>query len=116
MIIQKSKVKRKNYNNIYEIVKKIPKGKVATYGLIAKLENSSNKSSGKVNPRLVGRALHENSDPDSIPCHRVVNSEGKLAEEYAFGGWKAQKKKLLSEGVGFKGVLRVNLDKHQWKI
>lgn len=75
------------------IVSKIPKGKVMTYGQIAKKL--------KISPRLVGRVLHENKDPENIPCYRVIFSDGSLSKNYAFGGMKKQKKKLIKEGVKF---------------
>ncbi|OGG24276.1 hypothetical protein A3A79_03760 [Candidatus Gottesmanbacteria bacterium RIFCSPLOWO2_01_FULL_43_11b] len=80
--------------NIYRIVSRIPKGKVLTYGLVAKLV-------GIKNPRLVGSVLHKNINPKKIPCHRVVNARGKVASSYAFGGAAGQRKKLLSEGIQF---------------
>ena len=63
---------------IYEAVKKIPKGKVATYGQVAAMAGNAKMS------RAVGNALHKNPDPDNIPCFRVVNSEGKLSGNFAF--------------------------------
>ncbi len=84
------------FEKVYELVKKIPSGKVTTYGEIA-------KSIGIKNPRVVGFALHVNRDPDNIPCHRVVNKEGELAKGYAFGGLGIQKKLLIQEGVKFEG-------------
>ena len=78
---------------IYEAVKTIPKGKVATYGRIAELAG---------NPRMcraVGNALHKNPDPEHIPCHRVLNSKGELAEAFVFGGKDVQKARLEEEGV-----------------
>ena len=65
---------------IYEAVKKIPKGCVATYGQIAELAGNKGMA------RAVGNALHRNPDPDSIPCYRVVNSKGELSGAFAFGG------------------------------
>jgi len=68
-----------------------------TYGQITKKIKGS-----IVSPRYVGYILHNNSDPKKIPCHRVVNAKGELAENYKFGGWRAQRKKLLKEGVVFR--------------
>lgn len=82
------------FEQVYATVKKIPLGQVTTYGEIA-------KRLGLKDARVVGWALHANADP-KIPCHRVVNKEGKLAKNYAFGGWKHQKEKLLEEGVIFR--------------
>lgn len=79
------------YDRIYDIVRRIPKGRVMTYGEIAKY--------AKTTPRVVGNALHRNPDPKNIPCHRVVNAKGQLSKAFAFGGLHAQKKLLEAEGV-----------------
>ena len=78
---------------IYEAVKKIPKGHVATYGQIAELAGDKKMA------RAVGNALHKNPDPVHIPCFRVVNAKGELAGEFAFGGAGAQTKLLLEDVV-----------------
>ncbi len=81
------------YAKVYEAVQKIPRGRVASYGQIARAAGSPRAS------RAVGYALHVNPDNSSIPCHRVVNREGRLAPAFAFGGLDAQRLLLLSEGV-----------------
>jgi O-6-methylguanine DNA methyltransferase len=78
---------------IYEAVKMIPRGKVATYGKVAELAGDKKMA------RAVGNALHKNPDPDSIPCYRVVNSKGRLAGEFAFGGAGEQAKLLEADGI-----------------
>ena len=78
---------------IYEAVKRIPKGYVATYGQVAAMAGNPKMS------RAVGNALHKNPDPDNIPCYRVVNAKGELAGEFAFGGKDVQAKLLQDEGV-----------------
>ena len=78
---------------IYEAVKKIPKGKVATYGQIAKMAGNERMS------RAVGNALHKNPEPDKIPCSKVVNSKGELASEFVFGGRDVQAKLLEADGI-----------------
>ena len=78
---------------IYEAVKKIPKGHVATYGQIAEMAGDKKMA------RAVGNALHKNPDPEHIPCFRVVNAKGELSGEFAFGGAGAQAKLLEAEGV-----------------
>ena len=93
--------------NIYEFVKIIPKGKVATYGQIALYLGNRNFA------RAVGNILHGNPDPEHIPCHRVVNAQGRLSPSYAFGGIEAQRRLLESEGVVFKNNLVVNLSVSQ---
>ena len=78
---------------IYEAVKKIPKGHVATYGRIAQMAGEPKMA------RAVGNALHKNPDPEHIPCFRVVNSKGELSGEFAFGGAEAQTRLLEADGI-----------------
>ena len=78
---------------IYEAVKKIPAGKVATYGQVAAMAGNPKMS------RAVGNALHKNPDPENIPCFRVVNSKGELSGAFAFGGESEQKKRLEADGI-----------------
>ena len=78
---------------IYEAVKKIPKGHVATYGQVAALAGDKNMA------RAVGNALHRNPDPEHIPCFRVVNAKGELAGGFAFGGADVQARLLRADGV-----------------
>lgn len=82
------------YEKVYELVRKIPKGKVTTYGLIAKKLSMS--------PRTIGQVLHANPYEGDVPCHRVVNRDGRIAPNFAFGGLDIQRKLLESEGVNFK--------------
>ena len=93
---------------IYEAVKKIPKGCVATYAQVAEAAGDKKMA------RAVGNALHKNPDPSSIPCHRVVNAKGELAGNYAFGGVWKQAEILESEGVEVIDG-RVDLEKFRWK-
>ena len=76
---------------IYEAVKKIPKGKVATYGQVAALAGNPGMC------RAVGNALHKNPDPGHVPCYRVVNAKGELSGEFAFGGAGQQAKLLQAD-------------------
>lgn len=78
---------------IYEAVKKIPRGKVATYGQVAAMAGDKKMA------RAVGNALHQNPDPDTIPCYRVVNSKGELAGAFAFGGADVQADLLRADGI-----------------
>lgn len=78
---------------IYEAVKRIPKGKVASYSQVAAMAG---------NPRMcraVGNALHHNPDPENIPCYRVVNAKGELSGAFAFGGADEQEKRLAADGI-----------------
>ena len=78
---------------IYDAVKKIPKGHVATYGRIAEMAGNPRMS------RAVGNALHKNPDPEHIPCFRVVNSKGELSGAFAFGGNRGQAALLEADGI-----------------
>lgn len=78
---------------IYEAVKKIPKGKVATYAQIAEMAGDRKMA------RAVGNALHKNPDPENIPCFRVVNSKGECSGSFAFGGLGEQAKRLREDGI-----------------
>ena len=96
------------YDVVYEIVCKIPRGRVATYGMIAALSGSPKAS------RAVGYALHFNPMPGIIPCHRVVNRFGCVAPAFAFGGPDAQAELLRAEGVDVDRDGVVDLDKYLW--
>lgn len=99
---------KNSYEKIYEVVKQIPKGTVATYGQVAALAGNKRWA------RVVGYALHVNPDPERIPCYRVVNREGRLSEAFAFGGVNQQK--ILLEADGIEVVdNQVNLNIYQWK-
>lgn len=92
------------FENVYQLVRKIPRGKVSTYGIIGKQLRMS--------PRVIGYALHLNPDGDRTPCHRVVNREGRVAPGYAFGGPGKQKELLEKEEVMFVDEKHVNLKKY----
>lgn len=98
------------YETIYEIVKRIPEGRVATYGQVAILAGNANLA------RTVGNALHANPDNSTIPCHRVVSRKGEVAEYYAFGGPEAQRKLLELEGVTFRENGKIDLKKYGIEI
>lgn len=93
---------------IFEAVKKIPYGHVATYSQVAALAGDRKMA------RAVGNALHRNPDPEHIPCYRVVNAKGELAGEFAFGGPGAQAKLLEAEGIAVVDG-KVDLRRYQWK-
>ena len=97
------------FERIYDVVKQIPKGKVATYGYVAL------KAGNPRWARVVGYALHNNPAPGVIPCHRVVNREGKVAEAFAFGGGDTQRALLEKEGIVFEGDGTVDLKKYGWQ-
>lgn len=95
-----------NPQDVYELVARIPSGRVMTYGYIARIVGSNN-------PRAIGLILHNNPEPDIIPCHRVVNSVGRVADNFAFGGRSGQIERLESEGIVLKNG-RLNLFKYLW--
>lgn len=91
------------FDKVYNLVSKIPKGKVTTYGALASLIGTD--------PRVIGFALHANKDTENVPCHRVINSKGKISSGFAFGGPEIQKKMLEKEGVEFDQKQTINLNK-----
>jgi methylated-DNA-protein-cysteine methyltransferase-like protein len=95
------------FEQIYEVVRRIPRGRVATYGQVAALAGNPRAS------RVVGWALHDNPDPEHIPCHRVVNRFGGLSDAFAFGGKDEHQSRLEQEGVKV-AEYRVDLERYQW--
>lgn len=98
------------FKKIYAVVCQIPKGKVATYGQVATLAGNPRWA------RVVGYALHNNPAPKIIPCHRVVNREGRVAEAFVFGGGAAQRQLLEEEGITFDADNRIDLTRYGIKI
>lgn len=94
-------------DQIFKYLLNIPKGKVVTYGQVA-------RELGIPSPRIVGRVIHNNPEPFVIPCHRVVFADGSLAPSYAFGGEGKQRELLENEGVSFNKE-KVDLNKSSWK-
>jgi len=92
------------FEKVYEAVKRIPLGSVATYGQIAEAIGNRRLS------RVVGYALHVNPEPGVIPCHRVVKRDGAVSEAFAFGGKNRQVELLLSEGVAFRDESHVDME------
>lgn len=96
------------FERVYEYVKTVPRGKVVTYGQVAAAIGAPRCA------RQVGWALHVNPEPGVIPCHRVVNREGRLAPAFAFGGEAVQASLLEAEGVEVVGGY-VDLNKYRWE-
>lgn len=96
------------FEKIYEVVKRIPKGRVATYGQVAALAGNRRLS------RVVGYALHVNPDPENIPCYRVVNRFGEVSRAFAFGGENMQITLLRADGIKVTDEGRVDLDTYLW--
>ena len=101
-------MERSAFDKIYEVVKAIPYGQVATYGQVAALAGNKRWA------RVVGYALHVNPDPAHIPCYRVVNKEGRVSDAFAFGGGNRQVELLQAEGVEFVGDC-VDMARYQWE-
>ena len=100
------------FDRVYDAVRKIPKGCVACYGQIARMCGNPRGA------RAVGYALHVNPYFGKVPCHRVVNREGRLAPAFAFGGSTVQKEMLEREGVRVyerDGFYYVDLEKVCWR-
>lgn len=96
-------------DKVDELTRQIPKGKVATYGQLAKLAGKPKAS------RAVGAFMKANSDAPHTPCHRVVASDGSLTGYSGVGGIKRKKAMLIAEGVSFKQE-KVDLSVSQWKF
>lgn len=92
---------------VYALLREIPHGKVVTYGELARAVGNPGAA------RAVGGALHRNPDPDGIPCFRVVDSAGRLAVRFAFGGIEEQKRRLEEDGIPVLGM-RVDLRHYGW--
>lgn len=95
------------FERIYEVVKRIPYGRVATYGQVAAMAGNPRWA------RVVGYALHVNPDPEHIPCFRVVNRNGEVSKAFAFGGENMQIQLLQADGIDVKDG-KVDLSKYQW--
>lgn len=99
------KVDRKKLESeVYKIVSEIPFGCVVTYGQLARLAGFPKCA------RMVGYAMAHAPEESSLPCHRVVNSQGRIAPN-----WPEQKTLLEQEGICFKTNGCVDLRKYMWK-
>ena len=96
------------YERIYRVVRRVPRGRVATYGQIAELA----KASG---PRQVGYALHSLPEGHDLPWHRIINSRGEISLNSGVGGGSLQRALLEAEKVVFDKKGRVDLKRFQWK-
>lgn len=97
------------YQLIYDVVRQIPKGKVATYGQVAALAGNPRWA------RVVGYALHVNPDPSGIPCYRVVTKDGRISDAFAFGGGNEQIALLKADGIEFLDDTHVDMKRFQWR-
>lgn len=101
-------MEKNTFERIYDVVRQIPEGKVASYGQVAALAGNKRWA------RVVGYALHVNPDPEGIPCYRVVTKDGNVSEAFAFGGGNRQIELLKAEGVHFENG-HVIMSEYQWE-
>ncbi len=94
------------FERVYEAVKLIPRGSVASYGQVAEAIGNRRLA------RVVGYALHVNPQPGVIPCHRVVTRNGGVSAAFAFGGANRQTELLRAEGVAFSDEGHVDMARH----
>lgn len=100
----------RTHEAIYAAVRRIPRGKVATYGDVAHLAGMPNQ------PRLVGYALHATPSGMDLPWHRVVNAQGRISTGRGVaGGELPQRFRLEAEGIVFDQTGRLSLDRYRWK-
>jgi methylated-DNA-protein-cysteine methyltransferase related protein len=97
-----------NYQRIYAVVRRIPRGRVATYGQIASLAGFPGQA------RQVGYALHALPDGTSVPWHRVVNAQGGISLRSTPGSELAQQLLLEREGLRFDTRGRIALSRVRW--
>ena len=88
---------------LWILLEKIPVGKVVSYSYLATQLQTS--------PRVIGKWLHKNTNPEKYPCHRVVRKDGSLASGYAFGGEYAQRKLLEKEGIKFDKNEKIGIER-----
>ena len=98
------------FKKVYSVVREIPKGKVATYGQVARAIGAPRCA------RQVGWALHSNPAFGEIPCHRVVFKDGSLTDGFAFGGRDMQKQLLNNDGVAVSDDFKVDLKIYGWSV
>lgn len=100
-------MEKNTFEKIYDVVRQIPEGKVASYGQVAALAGNRRWA------RVVGYALHVNPDSEHIPCYRVVTKDGQVSQAFAFGGANRQVELLKAEGVRFQDG-HVMMEEYQW--
>ncbi|WP_346707851.1 MGMT family protein [Massilistercora timonensis] len=96
------------FERIYEVIDKIPEGKVASYGQVAALAGNRRWA------RVVGYALHGVPEDRDLPCHRVVTKEGRISPAFGPGPDNRQARRLREEGVQVRDGF-VDMEKFQWK-
>jgi len=97
------------HTRILAVVRRIPRGRVATYGQVAALAGLARQ------PRLVGYALHALPSSTVVPWHRVINARGMISVRSSGGASLSQRLLLEREGVAFDVRGRISLQRYQWK-
>ena len=98
------------YQRIYAVVRRVPRGKVATYGQIAKIAGLEGQA------RQVGYAMAAIPTSSAVPWHRIVNAQGRVSMRSAGAGSTIVQQQLLErEGVAFDAGRRVSLARFRWK-
>lgn len=95
------------YERIWDVVRQIPTGRVATYGQVAAIEGASTA-------RQAGYAMAALPAGSDVPWHRVINGAGRISERSGGGGTSRQRERLQAEGVVFDARGRVDFDRHGW--
>ena len=98
-----------NYERIYAIVRRIPRGRVATYGQVAELAGLEGHA------RQVGYAMHALPAKNNVPWHRVINANGEVSPRTSGDSHELQRMLLEAEGVEFDLKGRCDLKKYRWK-
>ena len=98
------------FERVYNVVLQIPRGKVLSYGDVARLAGSPRSA------RQVGWALHCNPRPGVIPCHRVVFKTGSVCTGFAFGGPEVQRALLEAEGITFDKDGLIDMKVYRWEV
>jgi methylated-DNA-protein-cysteine methyltransferase-like protein len=112
-VVKKAAAKPRSelYRKIYAVVRKIPMGKVASYGQVARVAGLERHA------RVVGYALHslKNGNPEKVPWQRVINAKGYISLKDFDGGAIIQRKLLESEGIEFGPNDKVDWNRFGWK-
>ena len=98
-----------SWEPIYAVVRRIPRGRVATYGQVAELAGRPGHA------RQVGYALHALSSGSRVPWQRVVNAHGRCSARAEPGCELTQRRLLEDEGVAFRANGRIDLERHRWR-
>ena len=99
----------RTYSRIYKVVRRIPRGRVATYGQVAELAGMDGRA------RQVGYAMHALPPASDVPWHRVINARGEISPRSGSDSHELQRMLLEAEGIEFDAVGRVDLARFRWR-